>query len=270
MVEALNFIEVLVAAILIAVASAPLGCLVIWQRMAYFGDSLAHSSLLGVSLGVVLSISLNLSIFVICVIFAFSFAMLKSRINLASDAILGILAHASLSLAIIILSLYSSEEVELHDFLFGDIFSLSLFELYLIIPCTLLSLVITYLIWDKMVLISINEDLAKAENIKVSIYYSLYILLLTIVIAISIRTIGIILISSLLLIPPATGRIFASSHRQMAIISALFGGISALIGVIFSSSFNTPSGPSIVLVSSFLFTAMIIVKFYTRRISRKS
>jgi len=264
MVEALNFIEIMIAAILIAVASAPLGCLVIWQRMAYFGDSLAHTSLLGVSLGVVLSINLNLSIFVICIVFAISFAMLKSRVNLASDAILGILAHASLSLAIIILCLYSSEEVELHDFLFGDIFSLSLSELYLIIPCTLVSLLVTYFIWNKMVLISINEDLAKAENIKVSIYNAIFILLLTVVIAISIRTIGIILISSLLLIPPATGRIFSTSHRHMAITSSIFGGISALVGVILSNNLGTPSGPSIVFISSIIFTLVIFVRIITK------
>lgn len=260
MIETLDFIEIVMAAILIAVASAPLGCLVIWQRMAYFGDSLAHGSLLGVSLGIVLGINLNLSIFIICIIFAFSFTAIKRKMTLPSDTILGILAHASLSLAIIILSVYSSEEIELHDFLFGDIFSLSKSELYLIIPCTLIILGITYLIWNKIVLISINEDLAKAEGVRTSFYNAIFILLLTMIIAISIRTIGIILISSLLLIPPATGRIYVNSHRKMAVAAALFGGLSALIGVILSSSIDTPTGPSIVLMSSIIFITLIIVK----------
>ncbi|MBH32317.1 MAG: hypothetical protein CMD90_01560 [Gammaproteobacteria bacterium] len=245
-------IKATVAGIGVAIISGVIGCFVVWRKMAYFGDSLAHSALLGVALGLVLGINTNLGTFIICSIFAILLIWLQQKKILATDTLLGILAHSALSIGMVTLSLLE-RSVDLHSYLFGDILAVTYFEIYLILFGGLIVLIFLYLNWSSFVLVTINEKLAKAEGLSILANQLLIMLLMTIVVAVSFRIVGLLLITSLLIIPAATARLLANSPEFMAIISSLLGVFAVIIGIYGSLYLDTPSGPSIVVSAVIIF-----------------
>lgn len=255
----------LLAGIGIAVVTAMLGCFVIWRRMAYFGDSLSHSALLGISLGVIYNINTNIGILIVCTIFALVLVKLQKTKIFATDTLLGILAHASLAFGILTLSYVQNLNLDLHGFLFGDIITVTQEDLLWIYISGFFVLFLLLKNWSPLLLMTINEDLAKAEGVNIEKYQYLLLFLMTLVVAISIHLVGILLITSLLIIPAATARQFSHSPNQMALFASFFGVLSVCGGITMSFWLDTPSGPSIVSFAALSFILLLPFSFYLRK-----
>ena len=247
------FLRALIAGIGIAIVTGPLGCFVIWRRLAYFGDTLSHSSLLGVTLAFSLSINISLSVFLVSGIVALLLLSLQKRTKLPGDALLGLLAHSSIAVGLVIIGFLSFIRFDIMGLLFGDILSVTINDILIIWFGGFLILIILYFIWKSLFAATVNYDLAAAEGMKPDRSNIIFTLLLAGVIAISIKMIGVLLITGLLLMPPAMARNLSNNPRQMVILSIILGMVSVIIGLFCSLEFNSASGPTIIVVALILF-----------------
>ena len=252
------FIRALIAGIGIAIVTGPLGCLVIWRRLSYFGDTLSHSALLGVTLAYAFSINITFSVFIISGIVALLLLSLQKRTKLAGDSLLGLLAHSTLAIGLVLIGFLSSIRFDLMGLLFGDILAVTLEDILVVWFGGLVILGILFYIWESIFAATVNYDLAAAEGMKPDVSNIIFTLLLAGVIALSIKMIGALLITGLLLIPAATARSLSNSPLQMIILSILIGIISVVMGLFSSLEFNTASGPSIIVASLVLFILSLI------------
>ena len=252
------FIRSLIAGIGIAIVTGPLGCLVIWRRLSYFGDTLSHSALLGVTLAYAFSINISLSVFIISGIVALTLLSLQKRTKLAGDSLLGLLAHSTLAIGLVLIGFLSSIRFDLMGLLFGDILAVTLEDIFIIWFGGLIILGILYYIWKSIFAATVNYDLAAAEGMKPDVSNFIFTILLAGVIAISIKMIGALLITGLLLIPAATARSLSNNPFQMVILSILVGIAAVIIGLFSSLELNTASGPSIIVAALVLFILSLI------------
>ena len=251
------FTRALIAGIGIAIVTGPLGCLVIWRRLSYFGDTLAHSALLGVTLAYAFSINISLSVFIISGTVALLLISLQKRTKLAGDSLLGLLAHSSLAIGLVLIGFLSSIRFDLMGLLFGDILAVTTQDILIIWFGGLIILGILFYIWKSIFAATVNYDLAAAEGLKPDLSNFIFTILLAGVIAISIKMIGALLITGLLLIPAATARSLSNNPFQMVILSILVGITSVITGLFGSLELNTASGPSIVVAALVLFILSI-------------
>lgn len=252
-------IRAILGGIGIALIAGPLGCFVVWRRMAYLGDAIAHSSLLGIALGAALGIGMNAGSFIVGLGFAVLIVVLRRTHIFAADTMLGILAHAALSLGLIIMSLMPTLRPNLFHYLFGDVLAIGTLDLLWIYGGAIgIGIMFIYL-WQSLLLTTLHEDLAKAEGIATERIHFMMMLILTLVIAIALRIVGALLITSLLIIPAATARRFACSPMQMVLLSMLCGMIAVLLGLIESVFWNLPAGPAISATSVGLFAVSFLL-----------
>ena len=242
----------ILAGIAVALISGLVGCFVVWRRMSYYGESIAHSSLLGVGFAIVMGVSINLGIVFTCLLFGILFLWLQHSKVLSSDTLLGVLAHLALALGIIVISL-NKIKIDIHAFLFGDILTVSSSDLWGMYLGVLIAVFLICYNWSSLLLVTIDEDLAKAEGVNTLNINLLFTCILTIVVAISIQIIGLLLITAMLIIPAAASRRLANSPETMALVATLIGIVSVILGIMLSVEIDAPSGPSIVLVSAILF-----------------
>ena len=252
------FTRALIAGVGIAIIAGPLGCLVIWRRLSYFGDTLSHSALLGVTLAYAFSINITLSVFIISSVVAILLINLQKRTKLAGDSLLGLLAHSTLAIGLVLIGFLSSIRFDLMGLLFGDILAVTTDDIALVWIGGIIILGILYFIWKSLFSATVNYDLAAAEGMRPEISNLIFTLLLAGVIALSIKMIGALLITGLLLIPAAIARNLSNSPKQMIIIAILAGIASVVIGLFTSLELNTSSGPSIIVVSLALFILSLI------------
>ena len=227
------FWRAVIAGIGVAFVAGPLGCFVVWRRMSFLGDTMAHSAVFGVALGLFLS----------------------------NDAVLGTLSHASLAMGVLLLSLMAWVRIDLMGYLFGDILAVSLNDLYWIYGGGILILLTLLMLWRPLLAITFDKELAQAEGIPVIGVQLIFMLLVAAVVALSMKIIGILLVRSLLIIPVSAARRFSNSPEQMAIGGALIGISSILLGLWTSLRFDTPSGPSIVIAAVLFFFVAHILPF---------
>lgn len=249
------FVRALLCGLGVALVVGPLGTLVVWRRMAYFGDTLAHSALLGVALGFLLEVNLNLSIILVCVTLALLLVAFQRQAKLASDTLLGILSHASLSLGLVVLALIKGIRVDLLSYLFGDILTVTWTDLYWILGGGILVLVLLKIIWRALLALTVHEELALVEGIPVTAVKLIFMVIIALVIAVAMKVVGIILITSLLIIPAATARRFARSPEQMALFAALIGVVAETGGLFASLQWDLPAGPAVVVAAAILFVS---------------
>jgi zinc transport system permease protein len=233
--------------------AGPLGSFVVWRRMAFFGDALAHSALLGIALGFLLQVNLTVGVVVICVLLAVLLTVLQRRTRLAGDTILGIFAHSSLAFGLVALSFMDSLRVDLMAFLFGDILAVSPLDLAWIYLGGAAVLGTLVYVWRPMLSLTVHEELARVEGVPIDKMRLAFVLLLAIAIAAAMKIVGVLLITSLLIIPAATARNFARSPEQMAIFASAIGALAVAAGLAASLAFDTPSGPSVVAAAAILF-----------------
>ena len=252
------FTRALVTGIGIAIITGPLGCLVIWRRLSYFGDTLAHSALLGVTLAYAFSLNIAFSVFVISAVIALLLLNLQKRTRLAGDSLLGLLAHSTLAIGLVLMGFLSSIRFDIMGLLFGDILAVTLQDIALVWIGGFIILGILYFIWKSLFSATVNYDLALAEGMKPNIYNMIFTLLLAGVIALSIKMIGTLLITGLLIIPAAASRNITHNPKQMVFVAILIGILSVTIGLFTSLELNTSSGPSIIVIAIILFIISLI------------
>jgi len=249
-------LRALTAGVLVAILTGVLGVFIIWRRMAYFGDTVSHASLLGVSLGFLLGISINVGIILASLSVALLMILLQRKRGLSNDTLLGILAHSALSLGLVALAFVEGMTVDLNAWLFGDILAVSDQDLVVFGIVTLAVLGLLFLIWKPLLSLTVHEDLARVEGVNVTLVSTVYTLLIAFTIAVGMKVIGALLISSMLIIPAAASRKLANSPSTMAIIAVLIGVLAVLMGLALSYWKDTPAGPSIVVVASLIFTVV--------------
>jgi zinc transport system permease protein len=241
------FTRALIAGIGIALIAGPLGCFVVWRRLAYFGDSLSHAALLGVALGVLADIHLTVSVLIVCIVVAGLLVLLQTRSNISSDALLGIFSHGALSLGLVALALMAWVRVDLMALLFGDILAVSKADILATYAGGAVILLVLATIWRPLFAATVNPELAEAEGMSPQRTNMIFTLLTAAVIALSIKIVGALLITAMLIIPAATSRRFAASPEQMALGAAGIGVLAVVCGLYGSLNWDTPSGPSIVV-----------------------
>ena len=246
-------VRAIIAGIGIALVTGPLGCFVVWRRLSFFGDTLAHSALLGVLISITLDINVSLTIFVVASLVAILLLRLERTTNLAGDSLLGLISHSSLAIGLVILGFLSFIRFDVMGVLFGDILSVNSNDLLVIWIGGALILVVLSYIWKPLFASTVNYELAEAEGMKPERVNAIFTILLAALIAISIKMIGVLLITGLLIIPTAMARNLSDNPRQMVILSIIGGLLSVLIGLYASFEINTSSGPSIVVAALILF-----------------
>jgi zinc transport system permease protein len=256
------FVRAVVAGLGIAAITGPLGCFVVWRKLAYFGDTLAHAALLGVTLSLLLHVNVVLAVFAVAVLVALALLALQKRSSLSSDALLGMLSHGSLAVGLLALAFMTWVRLDLMGLLFGDLLAVTKTDIGLIYAGGACVLCAIAWAWKPLFAVTVNRDLAAAEGINVAAYDVLLMLLLAAVVAVSIKIIGVMLITSLLIIPAGAARRMSSGPVMMALFAAIIGGVSVLGGLYASLNFNTPSGPSIVAVAIMLFALGLILPLH--------
>lgn len=247
------FTRALVAGAGVAIVAAPLGCFVVWRRLAYFGDTLSHAALLGVALALLTEIPITLAVLLVCAAVATALVYLQRRSTLSPDSLLGLLAHASLALGLVALAFMTWVRVDLLGYLFGDILAVSRTDIAVIYGGGICVIAVLLMIWRDLFAATVNREVAEAEGLNPQRSNFIFVLLMATVIAISMKIVGVLLITALLIIPAAAARRFARSPEQMAFYAAL-AGVTAVFGGLFGSlNWDTPSGPSIVVAALLLF-----------------
>ncbi|OAN18493.1 hypothetical protein A3K86_06290 [Photobacterium jeanii] len=243
----------LIAGIGIAMIAGPLGSFVVWRKMAYFGDTLSHASLLGIALGFLFNINLNLALLVCCLALAVLLVTLQKQKYVATDTLLGILAHSSLSLGLVAISFLDHVRIDLMSYLFGDLLAVTTTDLIWIYSGVAVVLTLLIALWQPLLSMTISEELAQVEGINVDLMRLILMLLVGVVIAVAMKFVGALIITSLLIIPAATARRFAKGPEGMALLASLLGAISVCIGLAMSWHYDTPAGPSVVVAAAGLF-----------------
>ena len=252
------FIRALVAGLGVALVTGPLGCFIIWRRLSFFGDTLAHSALLGVTLAFSFDINIAFSVFIISSAIALILLKLQKTTNLPGDALLGLLAHSSLAVGLVVIGFLSFIRFDIMGLLFGDILAVTENDLIIIWVGGAIILFVLKLIWKPLFASTVNYELADAEGMKPERVNAIFTILMAAIIAISIKMIGLLLITGMLIIPAAMARNISNNPKQMVLFSIIGGLLSVVIGLFGSLEINTPSGPSIITAGLILFILSLI------------
>lgn len=245
----------MLAGVGVALAAAPLGCFVVWRRMAYFGDATAHAAILGVALSLAFEISIFPGTLAVALAMALTVTLLAGR-GYAMDTLLGVLAHSALAFGLVAVSFLSGIRLDLMAYLFGDILAVSRGDLLVIWGGAALVLALIGARWSALLASTLSEELAFASGLKPKREQLILTLSLAITVAVAIKVVGVLLIAALLIIPAAAARGIARTPEAMAMSAAGIGGLSAVAGLQGAYLFDTPPGPSIVCVATILFAGI--------------
>lgn len=248
-------IRAALAGIGVSLAAAPLGCFIVWRRMAYFGDATAHAAMLGVALSLTFSTPIFSGVLLVALLMAVSVSLLSGR-SYAMDTLLGVMAHSALAVGLVAVSFLDGIRIDLMAYLFGDILAVGKTDLIIIWGGALLVLLMVGYRWSSILLATLNPDLALASGISPRREQLVLTISLAIVVAVAIKVVGILLIASLLIIPAATARPFSRNPETMAILACVFGVIANISGLVFSYQADSPTGPTIVCVLALLFLTL--------------
>ena len=252
------FIRAVVGGVGVALLAGPLGCFIVWRRLAYFGDTLAHSALLGVAMALLLDMNITLTVFIISVIVSMLLVLLQRKANLSSDALLGLLAHATLAVGLVVLGFMTWVRVDLMGFLFGDILAITVQDIVVIWCGGITVIILLSVIWKTLLASTVSYDIAVAEGLRPDLANLAFMVLMAGVIAISMKIVGVLLITALLIIPAATSRKFSASPEIMAVLASILGASSVWLGLEGSLEWDTPAGPSIVVAALAFFVISLL------------
>jgi len=247
------------AGIGVALAAAPLGCFVVWRRMAYFGDATAHAAILGVALSLAFSMSIFVGTVVVALLMALTVSFLSGR-GYAMDTLLGVLAHSALAFGLVAVSFLSGIRIDLMAYLFGDILSVSRTDIGVIWGGALIVVALIGWRWSALLTSTLNEDLAYANGINPKREQLVLTLSLAITVAVAIKVVGVLLIAAMLIIPAAAARPLSRTPEGMAIAAGLIGTLSVVVGLRAALVFDTPAGPSIVCVAALSFLVSSVLR----------
>lgn len=237
----------------IALLAGPLGCFVVWRRMSYFGETLAHSSFLGVGLGLALHLEPMFGVVAIGACVAVLLARRHTSTALAEDTLLGLLAHTSLALGLVLLSTMESMRLDLFSYLFGDILALRSEELLWVALANGIGWTVLTKIWAGLLAVTVHEELAAVEGRRIDFLRLVLMLMLAMFVALAMKLVGILLAVALLIVPAAAARRLACTPLQMATGASVIGVLAVILGLTASLQWDTPTGPSIVVAAALLF-----------------
>lgn len=240
------------AVVALALATGPLGCFVIWRRMAYFGDATAHAAILGVAISFGFGISVEIGVLVVALAMALSVSALSNR-GLAMDGALGALSHSALALGLVGISFIKGTRIDVEAYLFGDILAISRGDLWTIWAGAIVVVALIVWRWQRLLTTTLNHEIARAAGINPAREQLILTIALAIVVAVAIKILGALLISAMLLIPTATARVFASTPERMVVVSVLLSALAGVGGLWLSFTADTPAGPSIVVFAAGMF-----------------
>jgi len=246
-------VRALGAGLAVALVAGPVGCFVVWRHMAFFGATIAHSALLGIGLGIVLGINVMIGLFAVGAVVALILVSAEGRRWLTTDTLLSILAHTSLAAGIIALAFIKGVRVDLMGYLFGDILAVGVRDLWIVAAATVFGLGLLWLLWRPLLNLTLDPDMAAIEGVRVLPTRIGFMLLLAMIVAVSLKVIGILLITALLVIPAATARRFSSTPEAMAVLAAVLGCVAVILGLAGSAQWDLPTGPAIVIAAACLF-----------------
>ena len=246
-----------IGGVLTGLMGGMLGSFTILRQLSFFSDALGHSALLGISIGLLLGLNPSVVLLPFAVFFALGVTYLLERTQLWTDALLNIIYSSSLAIAIIALSFVGQYKGGINNLLFGDILAVQTLDLgfsgVLLIICTLF----IGLTLRTQMLLTLNEPLAIARGVSVSLHRTTFIVLLSLVVGVSIKAIGVLLVSAFVVIPACAARLLSRNFSSYVLISSGLGGLSAVLGMVLSASLNLPSGPSIVTTQLMIFLAAL-------------
>jgi zinc transport system permease protein len=242
----------------LAAVAAPLGCFVVWRRMAYYGEAIAQAALIGVALAFALSLDVTSGVLIVTLAVSGLLVLLSRQQVVPLDSLLGLIAHAALAAGVICASLASGRQPDLMGFLFGDILAITDADLYWLFVGGAGAMVALLAVWRPLLSLSVHEDIAAAEGTAADRVKLVLVVVLALVVAIAIKIVGALLTIAFLIMPAAAARPLARTPEQMAVIAGALGMVAVAAGLALSLAWDTPAGPSIVLVLAGLFAASIL------------
>lgn len=252
------------AGVVVAAAAGPLGCFVVWRRMAYFGDATAHAAVLGVAISLGFSMSIIAGVLVTSLAMALAISALEGR-GLAADTLLGVFSHSALAAGILAASLMTGLRVDLSAYLIGDILAISKQDLIVISAGSVAVVALLCWRWNKLLTVTLNPDLAEASGISARREQLFLTVALALLVAVAIKLVGALLITALLIIPAAAARPLARSPETMAVMASVAGVFSAVAGLWVSFQADTPTGPTIVCTAAALFFSTALFKAFSNK-----
>jgi zinc transport system permease protein len=252
-------LRALAAGIGLAIIAAPLGAVLVWNRMAYFGETVAQASLVGVALGLLLNIDVTVSVIVTTLAVAALLIVLGRQKLIPLDAILGLTHHGTLALGVIATTLLAGPSVDLMGYLFGDVFAVTGADLWLIYGGGAVVLAVMAYLWQQLLRVAVHEELASAEGVSSRWVRAAFIIVLALTIAIAIKIVGVLLAIAFLIVPIVAARPFATTPEGLVVIAAAVGAASVALGLTLSANADAPGGPSIVLCMSLIAGASLFV-----------
>ena len=248
-------LRAMLAGVLVMLIAAPMGCMVVWRRMAYFGDTLSHAALLGTALGLMLHITPWVGVLAIGLSISILLVTLQRKSDISTDTLLGILAHAGLAIGLVLLALLREQgmRVDLMAYLFGDILAVNNQDLIWMFIVTVVSVLALMKMWQSLLAIAVHEELARSDGVAVERVRLFFMMLMVLVVAVAMKIVGVLLITALLIIPAASARSYAKSPEGMVLIAMVMGVFAVVLGLLASMVWDTPAGPSIVSASVLLF-----------------
>ncbi len=242
----------------LAIVAAPLGCFVVWRRMAYYGEAIAQAALIGVALALALSVDVTAGVLIVTLAVSGLLLLLGRQQVVPFDSLLGLIAHTALAVGVIAASLASGRQPDLMGFLFGDILAIADTDLYWLFIGGAGAMAALMSVWRPLLSLSVHEDNAAAEGAATGWVRLVFVAVLALVVAIAVKIVGALLTIAFLIMPAAAARPLARTPEQMAVFAGLFGMLAVAAGLALSVAWDTPAGPSIVLVLAGLFVLSIV------------
>ena len=253
------------AAVGVSVAAGLLGCFVVWRRMAFFGDAVAHAAILGVAISLGFEISIFAGVLATALLMAVVLWSLEDR-GLGQDAILGVLAYGGLALGLVVAGLLPGQRINMEAYLFSDVLFVNRLDLLIIWLGAAVVCAVVWWFWDQLLTATLSPDLANAAGIDPRRIQLLLTCLLAALVAVAIKVVGALLITALLIIPAASARLFARTPEGMALWAVVLGALAALLGLYGSVLTDAPMGPAIVCASVALFATARVISPILRNI----
>lgn len=245
----------------VAAIAGPLGCFVVWRRIAYFGATMSHSALLGVALGIAAGADPTAGTIAVCIAIALIVVFLETGRLLASDTVMGILAHSALAYGVVAIALMPGVRVDLMGYLFGDVLAIGWGDIQVIAVIGFVLGVGIVAFWRSLLSVTVDEELARVEGVRATVVRIGLMLMLALLVAVGMKVVGILLIVSLLVIPPAAARMISATPEGMALKSTLLAVASVVLGMLLSLTADIPAGPAIVIVGSLFFALLYVLRW---------
>jgi len=242
-----------------------IGTMIVNKKMAFFSDALGHSALTGIAIGIILGITnIDLAMGLFAIIFALLLNRIKSSNLVSSDTIISVFSSLGIALGLALLS-KDGNFSKYSSLLLGDILSIRPNEILYLLGLFILTNVFWLFFFNKLHIISISPSLAKTKNINIKLVENLFAIIIALIVMLSIRWIGILIINALLILPAASSRNISVNVREYHLFSVLFSLFSGIMGLIISYSFNIATGPTIVIIASIIFFVTYIFSFYVAK-----